>query len=76
MLKQNTEIVLLVMTFVPVLFHVKEMIFLYIYFKRMSIFGDDQNEWMNYFPEKTFLLWEMWKILADTEFFLEVYLRS
>jgi len=44
MLKQNTEIVLLVMTFVPVLFHVKEMIFLYIYFKRMSIFGDDQNE--------------------------------
>jgi len=44
MLRQHTEVILLVMTFVPVLFRVKEMIFLYISFKRMVIFGDDQNE--------------------------------
>jgi len=44
MLRQHTEVVLPVMIFVPVLFHVKEMIFLYISFKRMVIFGDDQYE--------------------------------
>lgn len=44
MLRQHTEVILPVLSFVPVLFHVKEMIFLYISFKRMVIFGDDQNE--------------------------------
>jgi hypothetical protein len=44
MLRQRTEVVLPVMAFVPVLFHLKEMIFLYISFKRMFIFGDDRNE--------------------------------
>jgi TRAP-type C4-dicarboxylate transport system permease small subunit len=44
MLRKHTEVILPVMSFVPVLFHVKEMIFLYISLKRMDMFGDDQNE--------------------------------
>jgi hypothetical protein len=44
MLKQHTEVLLPVMTFVLVLFHVKEMFFLYISFKKMVIFGNYHSE--------------------------------
>jgi hypothetical protein len=51
---KSNIVLLLVETFVPVLFHVKEIVFLYISFKRkrMVIFGDEQSEQMNYFFEK------------------------